>query len=357
MADAPAPSTWAHTESREDHVRYRMLGARLRVSAVGFGGMGLAALPASTRQAVVGESLDRGVTLFDTADYYGQGADEEALGRALGRRHAEAVVSTKTGVVHRADGPARLDATPAGIFAACDGSLKRLGVERIGLYLLARVDPAVPIEDSAGAMAELVAAGKVDAVGLCEASPDTVRRAHAVHPIAALQTEYSLLERGPEQGALDVCEELGVGFVAYRPLCLGLLARGPLDPAAWTPGDRRRRDPRFQGANLAENLRTAAGLAEPGSRFGLPPATAALAWVLSRGESVVALPGTLRRDHAAQNAEAAAAALSQEQLDQLTALFPPGCASGERYARGLMAMIDGYGAAGTAGPAVQEASA
>jgi aryl-alcohol dehydrogenase-like predicted oxidoreductase len=335
-------------------VRYRTLGTRLRVSAVGFGGMGLAALPTGTRKAVVGECLDRGVTLFDTADYYGQGADEEALGQALGRRGTEAVISTKTGVVHQAGGPARLDGTPAGILAACDGSLKRLGVERIGLYLLARVDPAVPVEDSVGAMAELAAAGKVDAIGLCEASPGTVRRAHAVHPIAALQTEYSLLERGPEGGALDVCDELGIGFIAYRPLCLGLLACGPVDPAGWAPGDWRRRDPRFHGAALAENRRTAAGLAELGPRFGMTPAAAALAWVLSRGDNMAALPGTRRREHAAENAEASCAVMSLGELDQITARFSPGCARGERYAPGLMAMIDRSGAAGKPRTIAQE---
>ncbi|WP_231921398.1 aldo/keto reductase [Micromonospora auratinigra] len=313
-------------------------------SAVGIGGMGFTDGTAELADAVRA-ALDAGVTFFDTADYYGQGAAEETLGALLGARRDEAVIATKTGVLHRDAGPPGLDGSPEHLRAACDASLKRLGVDHIDLYQLARLDPAVPVEESVGALAELVAAGKVRHVGLCEVRPDTLRRAHAVHPIATVQTEYSLLERHVEGEILATCGELGVGFVAYRPLALGLLAGADVDVEALPPRDWRRRDPRFQPDTLPVNRRLVRPLLSAARRAGVSPARLAVAWLLSRAPYLVALPGAGSARHVRDLAAAVTQPLSAAEADELAALLA-GPVAGARYPAPMLAMVDGHVTAG-----------
>jgi aryl-alcohol dehydrogenase-like predicted oxidoreductase len=324
-------------------MRYRTLGDGLAVSAVGIGGMGFTDGTAELADAVRA-ALDAGVTLFDTADYYGQGTAEETLGALLGARRAEAVIATKTGVLHRDAGPPGLDGSPEHLRAACDASLKRLGVDHIDLYQLARIDPAVPVEESVGALAELVAAGKVRHIGLSEVRPDTLRRAHAVHPIAAVQTEYSLLERHVEGEILATCGELGVGFLAYRPLALGLLAGADVDMAALPPRDWRRRDPRFQPDTLPVNRRLVRPLLTTARRNGVSPARLALAWLLTRAPYLAVLPGARTVGHVRDAAAAAEHPLTGAEATELAALLadPP---AGDRYPGPMLAMVDGAPAA------------
>ncbi|MGV9772157.1 aldo/keto reductase [Streptosporangium sp. NPDC003464] len=317
----------------------RKLGP-LEVGAVGLGTMGMGGSygPADESESVhvIHRALDLGVTLLDTADFYGGGSSEEIVGRALQGRRAQAVLATKTGSV-RGPGGMGIDGGPAHIRRAIDGSLRRLGADHVDLYYLARVDPRVPIEESVGAMAELVAEGKVRHLGLCEASVTTVRRACAVHPIAALQTEYSLWERHVETSILPALRELGVGLVAYRPLGSGFLGGSFTTPDRLPEGDFRRADPRFQGENLTRNQALAAAVAELAAAKGVTPAQLALAWVLSRGEDVVTIPGTRRASRVAENASAAGLALTPGEAEALEAL---GTASGERYPEFLMSTID-----------------
>ncbi|MEV4636652.1 aldo/keto reductase [Actinoplanes sp. NPDC049548] len=323
-------------------MQYRRWRDGLTVSAVGFGGMGLGGPdtdPVTARRAV-GTALDAGVTLFDTADYYGQGAAEEALGDMLGSRRDEAVIAGKAGIVHRDAGPPGLDGSPEYLRHACDRSLKRLGTDHIDLYQLARIDPSVPVEESVGALAELVAAGKVRHIGLCEVGPGTLRRAHAVHPLASLQTEYSLLERQAEESLLAVCEELGIGFIAYRPLTLGLLAGRTVDPAGLPARDWRRRDPRFADGNLRHNEELAAALAEPARERGVSPAELALAWLLARGPRIVALPGIRRPEHVPSAVVRDELVLTPEEADDIARLFPAGVTAGARYPAPLLALVD-----------------
>ncbi|ACZ84453.1 aldo/keto reductase [Streptosporangium roseum] len=317
----------------------RKLGS-LGVGAVGLGTMGMGGSygPADESESVhaVHRALDLGVTLLDTADFYGGGVSEEIVGRALRGRREQAVLATKTGSV-RGPGGMSVDGGPAHIRRAIDGSLRRLGTDHVDLYYLARVDPRVPIEESVGAMAELVAAGKVRHLGLCEASAATLRRACAVHPIAALQSEYSLWERHVEASILPALRELGVGLVAYRPLGSGFLGGSVTSPDQLPEGDFRRGDPRLQGDNLVLNRALAGAVAELAGAKGVTPAQLALAWVLSRGEDVVAIPGTRRASRVEENASAAGLVLTPGELEALEAL---GTASGDRYPEFLMRTID-----------------
>ncbi|OJF13356.1 aldo/keto reductase [Couchioplanes caeruleus] len=317
-------------------MRQHRLGT-LTVGAQGLGCMGMSEFygPALEAEAVatVHHALDLGVTLFDTADVYGiDGANERLLGQALAGRRGEAVVATKFGGVREAaDRMPRIDGSPGYVRRACDASLRRLGTDHIDLYYLHRVDPAVPIEETVGAMAELVAAGKVRYLGLSEAAPETIRRAHAVHPISALQTEYSLWERGPEREILPVVRELGIGFVPYAPLGRGFLAGTIRSLDGLDPADYRRYDPRFQPDALAANLAIADRVRHLAEQRGTSPTRLALAWLHAQGDDIVPIPGTKRREYLEDNVGATSLRLSAEELASLDAAAPPGAAAGDRY--------------------------
>ena len=318
----------------------RPLGACLpAVFPIGLGCMGMSEFygPSDDAQslATLADALESGVQLFDTADTYGLGANEQLLGRFIAQggpgRRSRMVLATKFGIV-RADGAyeRRIDNSPAYIRAACDASLRRLGVEQIDLYYCHRRDPAVPIEDVTGAMAELVAAGKVRALGLSEVSAETLRRAHAVHPIAALQSEYSLWTRQPESDLLPLCRELGTAFVAYSPLGRAFLT-GALDTAALAAQDFRAHNPRFQGEAGAANARLVARLSALAQTWGLSNAQLALAWLLNRQPHVIPIPGTRRRERLQENLLAARVHLGAEQIAQIEAVFAIGAVQGARY--------------------------
>ena len=315
------------------------------VSAVGLGGVavsgGYGAVSEADFAGLIRHALDVGITLFDTAEYYGYGVGETVLGRALrGRRH-EAVISDKFGMRRDLTGGPWISADPAYVHEVCDQSLRRLGVDHIDLFHLARVDPAVPIEETVGAMGELVAAGKIRFVGLCEVAPSTLRRAHAVHPVASVQTEYSLLERHVEAGVLPACRELGVGFIAYCPLHRGLLTGQLADGMDHLdPGDWRRKMYRFMDQAFDHNRSLAAPVAEAARARGVSPAQLALAWLLSRYEGLVPLPGTTDPAHVDEDAAAADIELTAAESDALAALIPPGSVQGLRYPESLMSGID-----------------
>lgn len=283
--------------------------------------------------ATIHRAIELGVTFFDTADMYGPFTNEQLVGRALHGRRDEVVLATKFGNERRADGSrVGVNGRPAYVRSACDASLQRLGTDVIDLYYQHRVDPDTPIEETVGAMRELVEAGKVRYLGLSEAAPETIRRAHAVHPITALQTEWSLWSRDPEvNGVLDTVRDLGIGFVAYSPLGRGFLSGRFTTPEDFEAGDFRRNHPRFQGENFAKNLELVARVSEIAARKGVTPGQLALAWVLAQGDDVVPIPGTKRRSYLVENAAADDVELSQEELRELDAVLPPGAASGERY--------------------------
>ena len=314
----------------------RTLGAGLEVSEQGLGCMGMSAFYGSTDEtesiATIHRAIELGITFLDTAQIYGQGANEELVGRAVCGRRDEVEIATKFMGTANTDGTRRIVGTPAFVHESIDGSLARLGVDHVDLYYQHRVDPDTPIEETVGAMAELVAAGKVRHLGLSEASAETIRRAHAVHPIAALQSEYSLWTRDPEGDILDTCRELGIGFVAYSPLGRGFLAGRFASPDELRDDDFRRTNPRFTGENLARNLRLADRVRELAAAKGATPAQLALAWVLSRGPDVVPIPGTKRRTYLEENAGAGSVELTADDLALLDEEFPQGVAAGERYA-------------------------
>ena len=317
----------------------RTLGSQgLEVSSEGLGCMGMSEFygPSDETEAIatIHRALDLGVTLLDTADIYGPFTNERLVGRALAGRRGEVMLATKFGNERREDGSwIGINGRPEYVRAACEASLERLGVETIDLYYQHRVDKTVPIEETVGAMAALVGEGKVRYIGLSEASPATIRRAHAVHPISALQTEYSLWARDPEKEILPTVRELGIGFVAYSPLGRGFLAgrfRGPDDLR--DEGDFRSRHPRFQDDNLARNLELLQRLEEIAADKGVTSAQLALAWVLHRGADVVPIPGTKHRRYLEQNVAAAALALNHDELERLDRALPPGATAGQRYA-------------------------
>jgi aryl-alcohol dehydrogenase-like predicted oxidoreductase len=313
----------------------RTLGQGLEVSEQGLGCMGMSAFYGTTDEvestAAIHLALDLGITFLDTADMYGLGRNEELVGRAIAGRRDEVVLATKFGNVRNDDGSREVRGDAEYVRQACDESLERLGLDHVDLYYQHRVDSRVPIEETVGAMAELVAAGKVRHLGLSEASSETIRRAHGVHPIAALQSEYSLWTRDPEDGVLATCRELGIGFVAYSPLGRGFLTGQIRSADDFAEGDFRGYLPRFQGENLQRNLELVGRVEEIAQEKGRTPGQIALAWVLSRGDDVVPIPGTKRRAYLEENAAAADVELTAEELEQLEQAFPQGAAAGDRY--------------------------
>jgi aryl-alcohol dehydrogenase-like predicted oxidoreductase len=291
--------------------------------------------------ATIHRALDLGVTLLDTADMYGVGRNEELVGRAIRGRREQVVLATKFGNVRAPDGSfVRIDGRPEYVRAACEASLRRLGVETIDLYYQHRVDPNTPIEDTVGAMAELVRAGKVRHLGLSEAAPETIRRAHAVHPITALQTEYSLWSRDPEDSILPTVRALGIGFVAYSPLGRGFLSGQIKRIEDLAPDDYRRNSPRFQGENFTRNLALVAEIEAMAREKGCTPAQLALAWVLAQGQDIVPIPGTKRRRYLEENLGALTVSLSPQDLERIDRILPPGAAAGTRYAAAQMQALN-----------------
>jgi aryl-alcohol dehydrogenase-like predicted oxidoreductase len=291
--------------------------------------------------ATIHAALDAGVNLLDTADVYGPHTNEALVGRAIRGRRREVVLATKFGIVRDPAEPTKrgVSGKPDYVRASCEASLKRLGVETIDLYYQHRVDPTTPIEDTVGAMAELVRAGKVRYLGLSEAGPETLRRAVKVHPIAALQSEYSLWSRDVEDGPLPACRELGIGFVAYSPLGRGFLTGQVKRFEDLAPDDWRRGSPRFQGENFAKNLELLRRVEELAAEKKCTPSQLALAWVLSRGEDVVPIFGTKRRKYLSENLGALQIRFTEQDRRRLDELAPKGAAAGDRYAPALMQYI------------------
>jgi len=316
----------------------RKLGASgPEVSALGLGCMGMSEFYGSADQGeaveVIHRALDLGVTFLDTADMYGPFTNEKLVGEAISGRREEVVLATKFGNVRGENGERlgiRGDAEY--VRQCCEDSLRRLGVERIDLYYQHRVDPKVPIEETVGAMAELVEAGKVAHLGLSEAAPETIRRAHAVHPIAALQTEYSLWSREPEEEILPTVRELGIGFVPYSPLGRGFLTGRFQSPDDLPEGDFRRVSPRFEGENFEQNLKLVERVTEIAAEKDVTPGQLALAWVLAQGDDLVPIPGTKRLKYLEENVAAADVELSDEDLRRIDEAAPAGAAAGDRYA-------------------------
>jgi aryl-alcohol dehydrogenase-like predicted oxidoreductase len=289
--------------------------------------------------ATMHRAIDLGVNFLDTADIYGPFTNERLVGRAVRDRRDAVVIATKFGNVRTEDGRSLgINGRPEYVRQACDASLQRLGVDTIDVYYQHRVDPETPIEETVGAMADLVARGKVRYLGLSEAAPDTVRRAHAVHPISALQTEYSLWSREPEQALLGTCRELGIGFVAYSPLGRGFLTGRFRTPDDLAPGDWRRSNPRFQGENFQRNLDLAARVQDIAAAKGCTAAQLALAWLLSRGDDVFPIPGSTRAERVEENIGAVAITLTGEELAALDAIAP--AVAGDRYTVGGMRAVN-----------------
>ena len=316
------------------------------VSAIGLGCMGMAAFYGQASDeaqatAVIQRALDLGVTFFDTAEMYGPHTNEIQVGKALAGRRDKAFVATKFGIGYNADRTAlTVDGSPANVRRAIEGSLKRLGMDYVDLYYLHRVDPNTPIEDTVGAMAELVTEGKVRFLGLSEAAPETLRRGHATHPITALQTEYSLWSREPEDELLALCDELGIGFVPYSPLGRGFLSGEIRSIDDLAPDDFRRSNPRFSGDNFQKNLDLVSAVTEIAAGKGVTAAQLALAWVLARGEHLVPIPGTRRLRTLEENVAATDIALTPDDLARIEAVFPKGAASGHRYAEAARAALN-----------------
>jgi aryl-alcohol dehydrogenase-like predicted oxidoreductase len=326
----------------------RLLGGGLRVSAIGLGVMGMSEFYGTPDAAECIATLERavelGVTFWDTADAYGSGHNEELIGAFLAERswRDRIVLATKFGFVREGGRAVGISGKPDYVRSACDASLRRLGCDSIDLYYQHRVDPTVPIEETVGAMSELVSAGKVRALGLSEVSAKSLRRAHAVHPIAAVQTEYSLWSRDPERegGILDACRELGVGFVPYSPLGRGFLTGQLKSLEALGDDDFRLTTPRFERENFERNLRLVAEVEAIAATRGCSPGQLALAWLLAQGDFVVPIPGTKRRKYLEDNAGAAAVRLEPEDLARIDEVLPRGAAAGERYGELGMRIAD-----------------
>jgi aryl-alcohol dehydrogenase-like predicted oxidoreductase len=326
-------------------MRKRTLGSEgLEVSELGLGCMGMSEFYGTSDEqeavATIQRALELGIDFLDTADMYGPFTNEILVGRAIAGRRDEVVLATKFGNERREDGSwIGINGSPDYVHQACEGSLRRLGVDHIDLYYQHRVDRSVPIEETVGAMAELVAEGKVRHLGLSEAGPDTIRRAHAVHPISALQTEYSLWTRDPEESILPTVRELGIGFVAYSPLGRGFLSGRWRSPEDLPEDDvRRLNHPRFQEENFRRNLELVARVEEIAREKGVTPAQLALAWVLHQGEDIVPIPGTKRRRYLEENVAAVDVRLTEDDLRRLDEAVPRGATAGDRYAD--MAQID-----------------
>ena len=322
-----------------------MRTARLRdleVSRIGLGAMGMSGVYGAPDEAesirTIHRALDLGVTLLDTAEVYGPYHNEELVGRAISGRRDQVVLATKFGMIsHTGRGPGRLDSSPASIRTAVEGSLTRLGTDHIDLYYQHRVDPDTPIEDTIGAMAELIAEGKIRHIGLSEAWTGNIRRAHAVHPITALQSEYSLWTRDPEAEVLPVLRELRIGFVPYSPLGRGFLTGQIRSLDDLEDGDFRKTNPRFEGENFEHNLRVADEVRQIAAEAGATPAQVALAWLLAQGDDIAPIPGTKRVSRLEENVAADGVRLTAGQLGQLTAVTPP---TGGHHSEAQMRMLD-----------------
>ena len=307
----------------------------LEVSAIGLGCMSMTPIygePSESEAiATLRRAVELGINLIDTSDAYGFGKNEELVGRALQGFRDKVILATKFGNIRHPDGRTAVDGRPEYVIAACEASLRRLGTSVIDLYYIHRVDPTVPVEDTVGAMARLVEEGKVRALGISEAGVETLRRAHATHPIAALQTEYSLWTRDAEQDLIPTCEELGIGYVAYAPLGRGFLTGTIEGPDSLGPNDRRNDMPRFQGENLKRNLALLDTVRAVAAREHCTPAQVAIAWLLAQRDFIVPLPGTKQRRWLEENVAAADITLSDRSLAELARAFPPGIAAGTRY--------------------------
>ncbi|HYA71391.1 MAG TPA: aldo/keto reductase [Thermoplasmata archaeon] len=314
------------------------------VSAIGLGCMPMSQSYGSPDEAggieTIRRAIELGVTFLDTADVYGPFTNEELVGRAIHGHRDEVVLATKCGFVPGRSGPMGVDGSPPHIREACDASLRRLGVKTIDLYYLHRVDPRTPIEESVRAMAGLVAEGKVRYLGLSEVSAKTLHRAHAVHPITAVQSEYSLWTRDPETGVLPACRELGIGFVPFSPLGRGFFTGSVRTLEGLPANDFRRGVPRFQGRNLEQNLRLLDQLGAIAAEKGCTPAQLALAWLLAQGPELVPIPGTKRRKYLEENVGAVDVALSRADLARMESLLPKGAVAGERYSPESFALVD-----------------
>jgi aryl-alcohol dehydrogenase-like predicted oxidoreductase len=328
-------------------VETRKLGKQgLVVSEQGLGCMGMSEFYGASDEAesiaTLNRALELGINFFDTSDAYGPYKNEELIGKTFRTRRNEVIIATKFAIRRDPSNPMvrAIDGRPEYVREACDGSLKRLGIECIDLYYQHRVDPNVPIEDTVGAMAQLVQAGKVRYLGLSEAAPQTIRRAHAVHPISALQTEYSLWSRDPEDEIFATVRELGIGFVAYSPLGRGFLTGRIRSIDDLAHDDYRRISPRFQGENFSKNLDMVARVTEIAEMKGMTPGQLALAWVLAQGEDIVPIPGTKRRSFLEENAAASQVAMTAEDLQRIDELAPKGIAAGMRYPEAMMRFVD-----------------
>ena len=329
-------------------MQQRTLGQGLKVSAMGLGCMGMSDFYSGRESeqdsiAVIHRALDLGVNFLDTADMYGPHKNEILVGKAIRDRRNKVVLATKFGIMRdpKTGAPTGVNGKPDYVKSACEGSLQRLGVEIIDLYYQHRVDPEVPIEETVGAMAELVRQGKVRHLGLSEAAPATLRRAAKVHPITALQTEYSLWTRDPEDELLGTCRELGVGFVAYSPLGRGFLTGRFRKLEDLPEDDYRRHSPRFQGENFAKNLELVKQVEEMAKEKGCTASQLALAWVMAQGEDIVPIPGTKKMRYLEENIAAAKVVLSKADLTQLDKAIPHGAAAGMRYPEATMARVNG----------------